>query len=102
MASPGWRSDFLTAMGFAIADTGGDAIARDRIAGVLGGADALIWLTESDDERTALLADPEVAKVQRHSVFTDKDLAGAIAFASPLSYPPVADQLPARIASVTG
>ena len=33
------------------------------------------------------------------NVFTGKELAGAIAFASPLSYPVVADQLPALIAS---
>jgi len=31
-------------------------------------------------------------------VFTGKELAGAIAFASPLSYPVVADQLPGLIA----
>ena len=37
-----------------------------------------------------------------HTCFTGKDLAGAIAFASPLSYPLVADQLPAGIAKVLG
>ena len=31
-------------------------------------------------------------------MFTGKELAGAIAFASPLSYPLVADQLPPGIA----
>ena len=36
----------------------------------------------------------------KRNVFTGKDLAGAIAFASTLSYPVVADQLPPRIAQV--
>jgi iron complex transport system substrate-binding protein len=64
----------------------------------------LIWKTESDDEQAALLADPIVAKlratVAKRNVFTGKDLAGAIAFASPLSYPVVADQLPQKLARV--
>jgi iron complex transport system substrate-binding protein len=87
--TPGWRSDFLTAMGLVIADTPDDA-------------DVLIWCTESDDQQAALLADPGIAKLrvtlQKRNVFTGKDLAGAIAFASTLSYPLVADQLPALIA----
>jgi iron complex transport system substrate-binding protein len=33
-------------------------------------------------------------------VFTTKDQAGAIAFASPLSYPLVADQLPPLVANI--
>jgi iron complex transport system substrate-binding protein len=102
VATPGWRSDFLTRMGFAIADTDGDTIARDHIAAVLGGADALIWSTESDEEQAALLADPDIGKLKARSMFTGKELAGAIAFASPLSYPLVADQLPAGIGRVLG
>ena len=62
----------------------------------------LIWSTESDEEQAALLADPTIAKLRattgKRNVFTGKDLAGAIAFASPLSYPVVADQLPPCIA----
>jgi iron complex transport system substrate-binding protein len=61
-------------------------------------ADVLIWCTESDEEQAALLADPTVEKLQRRNVFTGRELAGAIAFASTLSYPLVADQLPSRIA----
>jgi iron complex transport system substrate-binding protein len=99
--SPGWRTDFLTQMGFAVPDTGGTLIPRDKMASVLDGVDVLIWTTESDDEQAALLADPTIAKLtatrQRRNIFTGKDLAGAIAFASPLSYPLVADQLPPRI-----
>jgi iron complex transport system substrate-binding protein len=83
--TPGWRTEFLTQMGLVIAD-GPDA------------ADVLIWCTESDDQQAALLADPATA--QRRNVFTGKELAGAIAFASTLSYPLVADQLPQRIAQV--
>jgi iron complex transport system substrate-binding protein len=98
----GWRTDFLTNMGFTIPDTGGWLIPRDKMASALDRADVLIWTTESDDEQAALLADPNVAKlratIQKRNVFTGKDLAGAIAFASTLSYPVVADQLPPLIA----
>jgi iron complex transport system substrate-binding protein len=62
-------------------------------------ADVLIWCTESDEEQAALLVDPAVAQAGRRNIFTGKELAGAIAFASPLSYPMVADQLPSRIAA---
>jgi len=97
----GWRTDFLTNIGFTIPDTGG-LVPRDQMASVLDNADVLIWKTESDDERAALLADPIVAKLRatigKRNVFTGKDLAGAIAFASTLSYPVVADQLPPMLA----
>ena len=36
------------------------------------------------------------------NVFTGKELAGAIAFSSPLSYPVVADQLPPLLARALG
>ena len=98
ITTPGWRTDFLTNMGFTIPDTGGELVPRANMASVLDGADVLIWTTESDDEQAALLADPIVAKLRatiaNRNVFTGKDLAGAIAFASTLSYPVVADQLP--------
>jgi iron complex transport system substrate-binding protein len=98
----GWRTDFLTNMGFTTPDTGGGLVQRDKMASVLDGADVLIWTTESDDEQAAMLADPVVAKlratIQSRNIFTGKDLAGAIAFASALSYPVVADQLPPLIA----
>ena len=104
VTTPGWRTDFLTEMGFTIPDTGRGLVSRDKLASVLDVADVLIWTTESDDEQAALLADPVVAKlqatVQRRNVFTGKDLAGAIAFASTLSYPVVADQLPPLISKV--
>ena len=102
VTTPGWRTDFLTEMGFTIPDTGGGLVPRDKMASVLDVADVLIWTTESDDEQAALLADPVVAKlqatIQKRNVFTGKDLAGAIAFASTLSYPVVAEQLPPMIA----
>jgi len=70
---------------------------------VLATADVLIWTTESDDEQAALTADPTFqqlrATAMHRNVFTGKELAGAIAFASVLSYPVVADQLPGRIAA---
>lgn len=89
--TPDWRTEFLTKMGFAVAD-GVDT------------ADVLIWCTESDEEQAALLADPTVARLkattQGRNVFTGKELAGAIAFGSTLSYPLVAEALPGRIAQV--
>lgn len=73
---------------------------------MLDGADVLIWTTESDQDRDALLADPIVAQLaatrRDRNIFTTKELAGAIAFASPLSYPVVADQLPPELARVLG
>jgi iron complex transport system substrate-binding protein len=107
----GWRTDFLTQMGFVIPDgidnyvKGTEALVpRDRAASVLDEADVLIWTTESDEEQAALLADPTFAQLKatktNRNVLTGKDLAGAIAFASVLSYPMVADQLPQRIAKV--
>jgi iron complex transport system substrate-binding protein len=111
----GWRTDFLTQMGFVIPDgiddyinKGGDGAAalvpRDHAASVLDEADALIWTTESDEEQGALLSDPTFAQLKatktNRNVLTGKDLAGAIAFASVLSYAMVADQLPQLIAKV--
>lgn len=98
---PGWRTDFLTQLGFTVPAVE-KLIPRDQMTSVLDSADVLIWTTESDQERDALLADPTIAGLRattrnRH-VFTTKDLAGAIAFASPLSYPWVADQLPPLLA----
>jgi iron complex transport system substrate-binding protein len=104
VTAPGWRTDFLTNMGFTVPDTGGELVPRNKMAAVLDGADVLIWKTESDEEQAALLADPGVAKLQatvaKRNVFTGKDLSGAIAFASPLSYPMVANQLPRMLARV--
>ncbi|MDT5103413.1 MAG: iron complex transport system substrate-binding protein [Mycobacterium sp.] len=107
----GWRTDFLTQMGFVIPDgidsyvKGNEALVpRDRAASVLDEADALIWTTESDDERAALLADPTFAQLKatrtNRNVLTGKDLAGAITFATVLSYTAVADQLPPLINKV--
>jgi iron complex transport system substrate-binding protein len=104
VTTPGWRTDFLTNMGFTLPETSGELVPRDKMAAVLDSADVLIWKTESDDEQAALLADPIVAKLRatigKRNVFTGKDLAGAIAFASTLSYPVVADQLPPMLSRV--
>jgi iron complex transport system substrate-binding protein len=107
-ATTGWRTEFLTQMGLAIADSvtlfavdqQRAFIPRDKIKSALGAADLLIWTTENDDDQAALVANPDVAALRARSVFTTKDQAGAIAFASPLSYPLVADQLPSRIADI--
>jgi iron complex transport system substrate-binding protein len=111
---PGWRTDFLTTMGFAIPDSIAAyavddrraAIPHDKLADALDSADVLIWSTESDADQAALLADPAIAALvstkDNRNVFTGKDLAGAIAFASPLSYPLVADQLPPLLSRALG
>lgn len=100
-AATGWRTAFLTQMGLDVPEAPA-VIERDRIGSVLGEADVLIWTTESEDERVALLADPDIARCEPRSVFTTKDQAGAVAFASPLSYRLVAGQLPGLIAKITG
>jgi iron complex transport system substrate-binding protein len=108
VATTGWGTEFLTQMGLAIADSINPFavdqlrafIPRDKINPVLGAADLLIWTTESEGDQAGLLANPDVAALRTRSVFTTTEQAGAIAFASPLSYPLVAAQLPALIASV--
>ena len=104
----GWRTEFLTQMGLAIpesiitmaVDQQRAFIPHDKIKSVLEGADVLVWTTESDKDQAALMANPDVAGARSRSVFTTKDQAGAIAYASPLSYPLVADQLPPLIANI--
>jgi len=107
----GWRTDFLTQLGFGIPEDvaqyvhGDEAlIPRDRATTVLDSADVLIWTTESDEEQSALLADPTFAALKatktNRNVLTGKELAGALAFASVLSYPVVADKLPPLLAKV--
>ncbi|HEX5253325.1 MAG TPA: ABC transporter substrate-binding protein [Mycobacterium sp.] len=109
----GWRTDFLNQLGLVISDTikpfGTDqraVIPRDHIKSVLESADVVIWTTQSPDDQKAILADPEVAgsltTAQNRHIFTTKDQAGAIAFASPLSYPIIADQLPPLITKILG
>jgi iron complex transport system substrate-binding protein len=108
VATTGWRTEFLTQMGLTIAESSAPLavdqerafISRDKIKSVLGAADLLIWTTESDKDQADLLANPDVAELRSRSVFTTKDQAGAIAYASPLSYPLVADQLPPLMANI--
>jgi iron complex transport system substrate-binding protein len=108
VATIGWRTEFLTRMGLAVADSINPFavdqlrafIPRDKINPVLGAAELLIWTTDDENDQTALLANPDVAALRERSVFTTKDQAGAIAFASPLSFPLVADQLPPLIAKI--
>jgi iron complex transport system substrate-binding protein len=108
VAMTGWRTEFLTQMGLTIpesiaplaVDQERAFIPRDKTKSVLGAADLLIWTTESDKDQADLLANPDVAELRSRSVFTTKDQAGAIAYASPLSYPLVADQLPPLIANI--
>lgn len=107
---PGWRTEFLTQMGFVIPDEikqfGVDNnrafVARDKAVDAFNAADVLIWTTESDDEQARLQADATFQKLNRRNVFTGKDLSGAIAFSSPLSLPAVADQLPPMLAKALG
>jgi iron complex transport system substrate-binding protein len=109
----GWRTDFLNRMGLVIADSikpfvtdHRAVIPRDQIKAVLDSADVVIWTTENPDDQKALLADPEIAgsqaTAQNRHIFTTKDQAGAIAFASVLSYPMVADQLPLQLGKILG
>ena len=109
----GWRTEFLSQMGFVVPDNINAFardhrayIPRDKMVSVLDAADVLVWMTESDDDQGRLLADPTFKQLRAttadRNVFTGKNLAGAISFASPLSYPVVADQLPPALAKVLG
>ena len=108
VAITGWQTDFLKQMGLGIPESLASLavdrqrafISRDKLKATLGDAELLIWTTENDAQQAALLANPDVAEHRSRSVFTTKDQSGAIAYASPLSYPLVADQLPAPIANV--
>ncbi len=108
VATTGWRTEFLTQMGLAIpesiatmaVDQQRAIIAHDKIKPVLDGADVLVWTTETDQDEAALMANHDVGEARSRSVFTTKDQAGAIAYASPLSYPLVADQLPPLIVNI--
>lgn len=102
---PGWRTEFLTQMGFTTPDAINAYVKDDRaqvptdkLASVLDTADVVVWTTQSDDEQAALVATPAFAALRstktNRNVFTGKDLAGALAFTSALSYPAVAEQLP--------
>ena len=110
---PGWRTDFLSQMGFTIPDSiktyerdHRAFIPIDKAASELDDADVLIWSTESDADQAGVLANPAVASLratkENRNVFTGKDLAGAIAFSSVLSYPVVADQLPPLLSKALG
>ncbi|MCX8560304.1 ABC transporter substrate-binding protein [Mycolicibacterium mucogenicum] len=101
----GWRTDFLTEMGIALPGgldsfTKGQHafVPRDQVATAFRDADVLIWTLDADEQRPAVLADPTVAQLSQAKtnriVFPNKDLSAAITFASVLSYPAVADQLP--------
>ena len=60
------------------------------------------WTVTASHELLEMLADPDITAFGGRNVFTTKEQAGAIAFASPLSYPLVADQLPPLIAKALG
>ena len=110
----GWRTEFLTAMGLAVPESvtgfpaeGGQAvITRNELSAAVDSADVLIWCVDSEAEQSALLADPAVAELRAtamgRNVFTPPELTAAIAYASPLSYPLVADQLPPLLARALG
>jgi iron complex transport system substrate-binding protein len=108
VATIGWRAEFLTQMGLAIpesitpmaVDQERAFIPHDKITSVLEAADVLVWTTEDETGQAALMANHDVVAARSRSVFTTKEQAGAIAYASPLSYPLVADQLPPLIANI--
>ncbi|MGB8403047.1 MAG: ABC transporter substrate-binding protein [Mycobacterium sp.] len=105
----GWRTEFLGEMGIGTPNGldqfvhGQHAfIPRDQMASVLDDADAVIWTVDDDQQPAAIAADPTVAQLNlaktNRILFPNKDLSAAITFASVLSYPAVADQLPPLLA----
>lgn len=109
----GWRTEFLGQMGIGTPDgldkfvQGEHAfIPRDQMITLFNEADALLWTVDDDQQQAAILADPTVAQLNaartNRIVFPSKDLSAAIAFASVLSYPVVADQLPPLLSKALG
>lgn len=113
----GLSTDFLTELGFSIPseidafapedESGGQAYIPVENLDVLNTADVLIWGTESDDDISALEAEPFVTAVDAMKkgsvVYTDGVTAGAIYFTSPLSLPHVIDALvPALADAIAG
>ena len=108
VATTGWRTEFLNQMGLVIPDSI-DAVRPRSAAGVHSARQDQVGPRR---RRPADLDDRKRRRIRptagqsgcggsrSRSVFTTKDQAGAIAFASPLSYPVVADQLPPLIANV--
>jgi iron complex transport system substrate-binding protein len=100
VTAEGWRTDVLTGLGLTVAEL--DPVPLDRLGTQLSDIDVLLWTTENDAEQAALSANPDIARLGRRNVFTTKELAGAIAFSSPLSLPLVVDQLPPLLARALG
>lgn len=110
----GPRTGFLASLGLTIpaeldSYAKGDQLARipsEQLSSVLGQADVLLWGTESDEQSAALRADPVITKLgstlQNRSIFTSKELAGAINFSSPLSLTYVVDNLVPALARILG
>ncbi len=110
----GPRTAYLTALGLTVpaeleSYAKGDQLAylpADQLSSVLGQADVLVWGTESDEQSTALRADPVITKLGssllNRSIFTSKELAGAINFSSPLSLTYVVDNMVPQLARILG
>lgn len=81
-------------------------LAADRLSTVLAEADVLLWGTESDEQIAALKADPVITtlgpSLLDRSIFTSKELGGAINSSSPLSLTYVVDNLVPQLARILG
>ncbi|SIN57608.1 Putative ABC transporter, periplasmic substrate-binding [Mycobacteroides abscessus subsp. abscessus] len=73
---------------------------------MLAEADVLLWGTESDEQIATLKADPAITalgpSLLDRSIFTSKELGGAINFSSPLSLTYVVDNLVPQLARILG
>lgn len=106
----GLSTAFLTDLGFVVpdaidrfapADGSAQAMIPLELLGVLDAAEVLVWATEDDTARGELEAQPlyrQLAAVRAgHLAFTDRTLAAAIYFSTPLSLPYVLDELVPRL-----
>ncbi len=104
----GLSTDFLTDLGFVVPEelvpfapegdvTFSQAVIPLEQLSVLNAGEVLIWATEDEQARADLEAQPlyhQLTPVREGNlVFTDKVLAGAIYFSTPLSLPYVLDHL---------
>ena len=110
MVTPsGWRTEFLTQLGFGIPDDVGQyvdgdqaLVPRDRMVPCSNSADVLIWTTESDEDTGRAARRPDVRAAEGHEEQPQRAHRQGTRrrhrVRSVLSYPVVADQLPPMLA----
>ena len=109
----GVSTDFLTDLGLKIPavikeydGAAGSSIPKEDLVDVLDVADVVVWLTTSDGEEKALLADPIIQRLRStqedRNIFTGLEVGGAVNFSTVLSLPWLADKIVPQLADILG